>query len=958
MRKNILLSLLLTLTALAGFSQVTITPATFNATDEITIKVSFASATCNTMGTAPTAVYMHAGIGNDTNAFGFAVVGNWAQDDGVGAMVNNGDGTFSKTLTPSTYFGLTPAQISSATKLGMVFRSADGTKTLKKAPSCGDFIYNVGYFQSALITPAENSSTIIASGASLNIQASNTNGNANYNLKANGASINMTFGTPSYSYTHTNITSNQNYELVITQGTSVQTKKFSVIVNPGLISEALPSGLIEGINYNPTDATKATLVLDAPFKDFVYVAGSFNNWQPTAAYAMKKDPSSTKFWVEISGLTPGAINSYQYWVVDTTPVSGSPMLVKTADPFSTLVLSPFDDQYIPAASYPDLPPFPVGPTTEVTVLQTAKPVYNWQVTNFTKPKKEDLVVYELLVRDFDSHRNYQDVIDKIEYFKSLHINAIELMPVMEFEGNESWGYNTAFHMALDKFYGPESKLKELIDLFHQNGIAVILDVALNHAFGRNPMDRMWMSDPDGDGFGGPTSENPYFNVTATHSYSVGNDFNHQQPRTKTYVKRVIEHWINEFHIDGFRWDLTKGFTQNCTGSESCTNSYQQDRVDVLKEYVDYSWSLDPTHYAIFEHLGADNEEQQWANYRINETPSKGVMMWGEMFTQYKQLALGYAADISRMGNTAHGFTAKRVIGYPESHDKDRVMYEALKYGNPSGTTPLNNLPNALGRMPAIAATSILVPGPKMIWHFAELGMDDSIYTCSDGSVNTETDATSGDCKLATKPQPQWVENWTSDPARAAVFSNYSKLIALKTGEPVFEGNYAISPNVNLLKQRIYIYDDTLNASQLKNVVVLANFAVLEQTITPDFPYTGTWYDLMTNTPVNITSTTDLITLPAGQFKVYGNRPNSTLATNRFELNKAVSLAPNPSSGQFTINANMSKVDVYTLTGQLVKTFAGKSQETNYNISDLSNGIYLVKATDSNNREQTMKLIKQ
>jgi pullulanase/glycogen debranching enzyme len=59
------------------------------------------------------------------------------------------------------------------------------------------------------------------------------------------------------------------------------------------------------------------------------------------------------------------------------------------------------------------------------------------------------------------------------------------------------------------------------------------------------------------------------------------------------VKRVIKQWIEEYKIDGFRWDLTKGFTQNCTSDESCTNSYQQDRVDVLKKYADYSWSLDP-----------------------------------------------------------------------------------------------------------------------------------------------------------------------------------------------------------------------------------------------------------------------------------------------------------------------------------------------------------------------------
>jgi 1,4-alpha-glucan branching enzyme len=90
-----------------------------------------------------------------------------------------------------------------------------------------------------------------------------------------------------------------------------------------------------------------------------------------------------------------------------------------------------------------------------------------------KPAKENLVVYELLVRDFDANRSYQDLINKIDYFKNLKINAIELMPVMEFEGNESWGY--PFHMALDKFMVLH-KLKEFIDLCHQNGIAVILDV--------------------------------------------------------------------------------------------------------------------------------------------------------------------------------------------------------------------------------------------------------------------------------------------------------------------------------------------------------------------------------------------------------------------------------------------------------------------------------------------------
>lgn len=943
--------------------QLTITPSVFNVDTPITITANFSSATCNSLGSNPAKVYMHAGIGDDGNAWGFAVVGNWGQDDGVGLMTNNGNGTWSITITPSVYFGLDASEQANATKLGMVFRNANGSQEMKEAPSCVDFIRNVGAFQVNLISPANNSATVISSGGSLSVSATNTNGNATYTLKANGVTINTSANTTAYSYNHTNITSNQSYTLEVTQGSSTITRRFSAIVNPGTVTAALPSGVEDGINYNPSDATKATLVLDAPGKDFVYVAGSFNNWQPGPAYAMKKDPGSTKFWIELTGLTSGVDYTYQYWVVDTTPTAGSPALVKTADPYSTLVLSPFDDPWIPATTYPNMPVYPAGQEREVTVLKTGQTPYNWQVSNFVKPKKEDLIVYEVLVRDFDANRNFQDLINRIQYFKDLKVNAIELMPIMEFEGNESWGYNTAFHMALDKYYGTSEKFKEFVDLCHQNGIAVILDVALNHAFGRNPMVRMWMNDPDGDGWGGPASDNPYFNQVATHSYSVGDDFNHQQPRTQYYVHRVIKQWIQEYKIDGFRWDLTKGFTQECTASdEACTNGVRADRVAVLKSYADYSWSLDPTHYVIFEHLGSDAEESQWANYRLGESPSKGIMMWSEMTYQYGQLAMGYStgADISRVGHTAHaGFSGKRVMGYPESHDKERLMYSAMTYGNSAGTSPLNNLNNALGRMSAIGAMSILVPGPKMLWHFADLGMQLSIFTCSNGTVNTEGDIAPGDCKLDTKPQPQWTENWMSVAQRAQIYNDWAKMIQLKIAEPVFEGNYAISPDSNNIRQRLYVYDDALPSTQLKNVVVIANFSVAAQNVNPSFPYPGTWYNLMDNTPITITSATQStpINLPPGQFRIYGNRL-PTLSTDQFEPMAHIHLYPNPASDSFVLSGEPARVEVYSMTGQLVKSFETAQPGSQYDISDLNTGLYIVKTIDANQGARTLRMIKE
>ncbi|WP_157207952.1 alpha-amylase family glycosyl hydrolase [Mariniflexile maritimum] len=951
--------LLLLIFSLSAFSQqqtvtYSISPSPFNEGDAITITFNGSSINEATWGVSNNALYLWAWSYdlNDSNSQDCPTNGTWNNSNEANKLTYNaGSDTYTISFTPTTFYART-----NIGRIGFLIKTKTGNGQSQ------DILSEVGSFQASLTNPLENSVNLLTSGSSLNITATNTNGNASYNLKANGVSINTNPATSSYAFNHTNITSNQNYQLEITQAATTIIKKFSVIVNPNVPNQALPAGLVEGINYNPNDATKATLVLDAPYKDFVYVAGSFNNWQPNATYAMKKDPSSSKFWLELTGLTPGNIETYQYWVVKQSPVPNSPILVKTADPFSTLVLSPFDDPGIPNATYPNLPAYPTGHEREVTVLQTGKANYPWQVTNFSKPKKEDLIIYEVLIRDFDADRNFQDVIDKIDYFKNLNINAIELMPIMEFEGNESWGYNTTFHMALDKFYGTEDKLRELVDVCHQNGIAVILDVALNHAFGRNPMIRMWMNDPDGDGWGGPSFENPYFNTTAKHSYSVGEDFNHQSIYTQNYVKRVVKHWIEDFKIDGFRWDLTKGFTQNCTsGDQNCTNSYQLDRVNVLKAYADYSWSLDQTHYVIFEHLGGDSEEQEWANYRLGDAIPKGIMMWSEIWNSYKNLAQGQAGDINfdRMGHTAHGFTGKRALGYPESHDKDRIMYEMTQFGvtsNPSHN--VRDLNTALLRMSALGAVTIPIPGPKMIWHFADLGMNNSIWTCTNGVVNSDYDGNNdGDCKLSTKPQLQWANNWLGNANRNKIYNDWSRLNHLKINEAVFEGNYVINSGSQTPRISIYTGSETTPGSDLKNVIIIANFSVSSQNVNPNFPYTGTWYNLMDNSTFNVANTSDVIPLGAGQFRIFGNKP-ATLSTNTIKTTTELILYPNPVKDTFSVNKKIEALTIHDITGKVVKSFKGNFGENHeFSISNLPASLYIVKITNDAKEENTLKIIK-
>lgn len=955
--KKFYLSILCFGFSLLMFSQVTITPNPFEIDESITITLDINSTATDCDGfTSPNKVYMHSGVGDSDNAFNISVVGNWGQDDGVGQMTSQGSGIYSITLVPETYYGLTATQAANAVLMGMVFRNEDGSQEFK-ASGCNDFIFEIGTFQVSLTSPSDDT-TIINSGDDLAISATNIGGNASYTLSANGSVIDTDGSTNSYSYTVTNITENTNYELVaVLDGTTI-TKEFSVLIDPGSNIGIMPTNYQDGITY--IDDNTAVLVLYATGKDFVYLAGSFNNWQPDSNYAMKKDVTrNNKFWIELTGLTPGQVETYQYWVADKTPTANSPSLVKVADPYSTLVLSPFDDPFIPTSTYPNLPAYPAGQEREVTVLQTGQTAYNWQVTNFEKPKKEDLIIYEVLVRDFDADRNYQDLIDRIDYFKNLNINAIHLMPVMEFEGNESWGYNTSFHMALDKFYGTEEKFKEFIDVCHQNGIAVILDIALNHAFGRSPMVRMWMNDPDGDGWGDPSSDNPYFNEIAQHSYSVGSDYDHSNPRTKDYVKRVVKHWIEEFNIDGFRWDLTKGFTQNCENNEGCTNSYQQDRVDVLKEYADYSWSLDDDHYVIFEHLGSENEEKEWANYRFDE--GKGVMMWGKMTDPYNELTMGQNGNknINGIGhNSRASFNGPRVLGYPESHDEERLMYKNLAFGNTSNASHnVQDLNTAISRMSAMAAVSVMVPGPKMIWHFGELGMENSIFTCNNGTVNLPGGG-DGDCKLDTKPQPQWTNNWLADAVRGAVYDDWSKLHKLKTDEPVFEGDYTMTSGD--FTPRIDIFDNAIPTTELKNVIILANFDVVSQTVNTNFPagVTSTWYDLMDPTGnTTVANSTTSITIPAGQFRILGNKPSNVLSVDDESL-FGFTIYPNPSRTSFSINTNVSDIEIYDLSGKMVKSYKGDFTRTDsFDISSLNTGMYIVKVENDNKQTMTTKLVK-
>ena len=879
--------------------------------------------------------------------------GTWPASNPVNKLTyvssTGGTGTYSYTMnTVKSFYGNRPNPLA---KIGML------VKTINGSIQSQDILLNVGKFQFNLTNPVEGSTNVVTSGTVINITGTATLP-ANFVIKANG---NPVYSSPSAS-------TNLNFAYTVTQDATIDvvatnagdgtvvTKTFIVALSIPVQTAAIPAYMRQGITYDPADPTKVGLAIYAPLKAYVHVIGSFNNWAVSANYLMKRDTTNPDlYWLEVTGLTPQQIYTFQYRTADG---------IKVADPYSPLVLSPYDDPYINQDGnvYPNLPVYPVGQNFEVSVIETAKPAYNWTVSNFVKPAKENLVVYELLVRDFTTQRTWQSLIDKIPYLKSLKINAVELMPVMEFDGNNSWGYNTGFHYALDKAYGTPEKFKEFIDLCHQNGIAIVLDIALNHATGRSPIERMWMVDPDGDGYGDPSATNPYFNQVAKHSYSVFNDLNHSSSATKYYVNRVLEQWIKEYKVDGFRWDLTKGFTQACSpGDDACTNAYQQDRVNILKGYADYQWSFDPTSYIIFEHLGTDSEEAQWANYKVSE--GKGVMMWDKETGPYNQNTMGFVpnSNFNRVKYSAHGFSERRAISYGESHDEERLMYKNLNFGASIAGYNVKDLSTSLERQKAYGAVFLTVPGPKMIWQFAELGFDKSIYTCENGSINTPEDSVPGDCKLDKKPSAFGL-NYDTNAARKSVYDTWAKILEIRLSAEVFNTKTFTVESGNLMP-RIFIYNNA-TSSPLKNVVVLANFTLTTQNIVPDFPYTGNWFNLMDNTSFNVASTTAPITIEPGGFRIFGNA--TALATNETAQNKndvSLILTKNPvSNGTATIrysNAKNGTVAIYDLAGTLVKTVkvAQDNGDENIPINGLKTGMYLIQLKSEKGIAVTKMIVK-
>ena len=944
---KLFLSLLLFSTV--AFAQVSISPETFEVDEEITISVDLSQTQCNGIPADASKVYMHSGIGNDANAFGFSVIGNWGQDDGIGEMSNQGNGVFSITITPSTYYNLTPEQASNATRMGVVFRTADGSGEMKNpvGNGCEDFIYNVGSFQLSLTSPT-TSAVILDFGEQFTITA-NTSLNADFSLTANGTVINTQNNTQTYSHT---ITANADiaFELIATEtgGTATQSENFNLLLTPNPSTLPVPNGMENGINYDPSNPDEVTLVLFAPNKDFIHVANNLpdSDYAISNSYLMNIDPVQNKHWITIDLSNRTDQNNFFYeYVIENQ--------FRVPDPFSKITLNQFNDPFIISEGvFPGLPSFPTDKTSNIlTWVRLNETPYDWQVTDFQRPDQEDLVVYELLIRDFDENHSFQDVIDRLDYLEELGINAIELMPISEFDNNDSWGYNPSLHMSIDKYYGTPEKFKELVDEAHARGMAIILDVVYNHGTGQSPYFRMY-NDCNGCFGGSATAENPLFaEFDPNPVFSFFEKINHNKPFTHEWLDIMNKYWLEEYNIDGYRFDFTKGFTM----TPGDGGGYDQTRINNLNRMYNEIRQYDEEAYVILEHFAPDSEEQVLVNHRFDgSNPNEnGMLTWGNVNFQYGQASMGYDnSNFNRVSyrgrSNSQNWSPHSVLGYMESHDEERQMFRNNNFGNGSGNYQITDLNTGLERLELIGAFYFTVPGPKMIWQFGEIGFDFSINHCPDGTIDN-------DCRTAQKPL---VWNYLNNPNRMQVYDTWKKLIQFKKQDPIFKTTNFTLEVGNEVEKKIFLVNDDAANGEIRYVTVVGNFGVNTITTQPFFQEAGTWYDVLTETPYNVTNTAMNITLEPGEFIVFADElPNQTLSVEDIQK-EVVNVYPNPTSNEFAINTHANQVEVYNMAGKQVASFNGDfGANYKFDISNLNTGLYIVKVVNEESSSTTKLMVK-
>jgi 1,4-alpha-glucan branching enzyme len=392
-----------------------------------------------------------------------------------------------------------------------------------------------------------------------------------------------------------------------------------------------------------------------PHADAAFVAGSFNGWAKDADPMTRED--NGYWYADLAHAGPG--DEYRYRLLN-----GGTELSRI-DPYAREVTSS------------------VGNTVIVD------PEHDWASDDFKMPPWNELVIYEMHIGTFhrpDDERpgTFADAVEKFGHLKRLGVNAIQIMPTMEFAGDISWGYNPAHIFAIESAYGGPHAFKDFVGEAHGNGFAVVMDVVYNH-FGPSDLD-LWRfdgwSENDGGGiyfYNDHRRETPWGDTRPDYGRS----------EVRQFIRDNALIWLDEYRVDGLRFDMTL-YIRNLRGDESDPGDALPDGWSLLQWINQEIRERFPGRLTIAEDLRGKAE----ITGAIESGGAGFGAQWDAGFVHPIRAALIAPADEARsMAAIAHALAHsynddpfQRVV-YTESHDevangKARVPHE-IAPGDPA-----------------------------------------------------------------------------------------------------------------------------------------------------------------------------------------------------------------------------------------------------------------------------------
>jgi 1,4-alpha-glucan branching enzyme len=375
----------------------------------------------------------------------------------------------------------------------------------------------------------------------------------------------------------------------------------------------------------------------APFASAVSVTGSFNGWSPDVNPLAPEDGGTWS--TDVDAVEAG--DEYRF------VIRNGDMTLSRNDPYARAVTSSVGNSIV------------------------IDPSFDWGDAPYRSPAWNELVIYELHVGTFNDSPgsgpgSFSSVSKRLDYLTGLGINAIELMPSMEFAADFSWGYNPANIFAIEQAYGGPDALKQLVRDAHEHGIAVIFDVVYNH-FGPSDLD-LWQF----DGWGPPGKGGIYFYGDRRSQTPWGDtrpDYGREEVRR--FLADNARMWLEEFRLDGLRWDAT-AWIRNIYGNDNDWGNDIPEGWGVMQRINGEADTRQPWKLMIAEDLRGN----PWITKPAGEGGAGFDTQWSGEFVHPVRGALIAASDGGRsmealanaIAQSYDGDPLRRVI-YTESHDE-------------------------------------------------------------------------------------------------------------------------------------------------------------------------------------------------------------------------------------------------------------------------------------------------